>query len=423
MYSNSGEFFANRPATRAEREVYSYVRCLARLEDSQQAIDAFYNLLFQGTVTCTEFEFTELDPRDVRTALMAVLDSPEADRVLPYIINRCFYTIGNPWRMEAHRHPDLKSLVDRATHLPERQPKGRQVRRLVKAMADYVENEALYVPLQRQMHLLTSEVEENNVVNTFGDCFKDYFFIYESAAATRDIPIRHRQSIQLQRQKKAQQLHQQLEHYWQACRQGTHGKVVNPTRLEHGQLKEAIHLFHPRRQDGFRHQAQRFEGGMADFRTTGDFLDPFYEYIMSPLVQVDDRYQNNRFSKLVKDVLMKSAGQSTTPLTGISINQMCTRLLKLLVSNTVDRPEMAHFKRLIETVGAKIVTAVLLKIVLFRRTIRPWFEDRFGILFHVQESCALDRVGWLVESFEYMNVALALNAPWINYTPRVIARS
>ncbi|MEM9807887.1 MAG: hypothetical protein AAF959_21685, partial [Cyanobacteria bacterium P01_D01_bin.56] len=411
MYSTAGDFFANRPATRAEREVYSYTRCLARLEDSEQAIHAFYSLFFHGTVACTQFEFTEFDPRAVRSALMSILDSPEADEILPYVINRCFYTIGNPWRMETRRHADLRVLVARATQLPERQPTGRQVRRLVKAMGNYVNNENLYVPLQRQMRLLVDEVVDEQV--TFGDCFKDYFFIYESVAATRDIPVRHRKSIQQQRQKKAQQLNQQLAQY----RRGEPGNVVNPTRLGHEQLTEAIRLFDPEPTSSYRHQAQRFEGGVANFRTTGDFVDPFYEYIMEPLVTVDDRYQNNRFSKLVKDVLFTAAGQSTTPLTGISINQMCTRLLKLLVSNTVDRPEMVHFKRLVETVGAKVVTAVLLKIVLFRRTIRSWFEDRFGILFHIQESYTLERVKWLVESFEYMNVALALNAPWVNYMP------
>ncbi|MEM6252739.1 MAG: hypothetical protein AAF821_07445 [Cyanobacteria bacterium P01_D01_bin.156] len=418
MYSNAGEFFANRPVTRAEREVYSYVRCLSRLKDSKLATDAFYSLFFQGTVSCTEFEFTEFDPRSVRNALMNILDSPEADKILPYVINRCFYTIGNPWRMEAHRHADLRFLVERATHLPERQPTGRQVKQLVKAMADYANSEHLYVPLQRQMRLLNDEVEEKVV--TFGDCFKDYFFIYESVAATRDIPVRQRESIQLQRQKKAQQLNQQLTHYWQAQRQGNLDQAVNPSRLEHRKLREAIGLYHPQRRNGYRHQAQIFEGGVTQFRTTGDFVEPFYKYVMEPLVHVDERYQNNRFSKLVKEVLVSSAGQTTTPLTDISITQMCTRLLKLLVSNTIERPEMAHFKRLVETVGAKVVTAVLLKLVLFRRTIRSWFEDRFGILFHIQESCTLDRVGWLVESFEYMNVALALNAPWVNYTPRVM---
>ncbi len=408
MFSSDGEFFANRQATRYEREVYSYIRCLARLEDSEQAIDGFYKLLFQAVVTCPEF-----DSKAVRSALMSILDSPDANDILPYVINRCFYTIGNPWRLESHRHQALRKLVSRASHIPEQKPKGRQVRRLLEAMEAYVANEQLYLPLQRQMHLLSEQTVEQSV--SFGDCFKDYFFIYESVAATRDIPLQHRKGIQLQRQKKAQHLHQQLNEYWQASRQGTHGQVINPTRLEHTQLKEAIRTFHPQRKGGYRHQAQTFEAGVSDFRTTGDFVAPFYDYIMEPLIQVDDRYGHNRFSKIVKQVLVDAAGNSQTPLTGISINQMCTRLLKLLVSNTVDRPEMAYFKKLVTTVGAKAVTAILLKIVLFRRTIRSWFEDRFGILFHIQESCALDKVAWLVESFEYMNVALALNAPWINY--------
>lgn len=417
MYSNDGEFFANRQATRAEREIYSYIRCLARLEDSEQAIDAFYNLLFKGTVTYRDI----FDPKAVRIALMSVLDSPDANEILPYVINRCFYTIGNPWRMDSHRHPALRTLVSQASQRPENKPANRQVRRLVEAMEAYVNNDRLYIPLQRQMHLLSDEVVQES--KSFGDCFKDYFFIYESVAATRDIPLHHRKSIQLQRQRKAQQLNQQLNAYWQACRQGTHGQVINPTRLEHTQLKDAIHAFHPHRKGGYRQQAQTFETGAASFRTTVDFVEPFYDYIMEPLLQVDNRYQTNRFSKIVKDVLIDVAGERGIPLTGISINQMCTRLLRLLVSNTVERPEMIHFKRLVEKAGAKAVTAILLKIVLFRRTIRSWFEDRFGILFHIREAFALDKVSWLVESFEYMNVALALNAPWVNYTPRSVIQA
>ena len=414
MYCHDGEFFANRQATRAEREVYSYIRCLARLEDSEEAIEAFYSLLFKGVVTQGQF-----DTSSVRTALMNVLEAPDADDILPYMINRCFYTIGNPWRLEPHRHGALRDLVDGAKNLPERRPTGRQVRRLVGAVEAYVNNGNLYGPLQRQMRLLSEDEEHTTEqVDSFGNCFGDYFFIYESAAVTRDIPLHYRKSIQQQRQKKAKQLNQQLNTYGQAYRRGESGQMINPTRLAPKQLVEAIHTFHPNRKNSYRHQATAFETGLADFRTTGDFVEPFYDYIMEPLVAADARYQTNRFSKLVKGVLADTAGQGKTPLTGISINQMCTRLLKMLVTNTVDRPEMAHFKRLVETLGAKVITAVLLKIVLFRRTIRPWFEDRFGILFHVRESCPLDKVSWLVDAFEYMNVALALNAPWINYLPR-----
>ncbi|MEM1242224.1 MAG: hypothetical protein AAGI45_20535, partial [Cyanobacteria bacterium P01_H01_bin.26] len=51
----------------AEREVYSYIRCLARLENSEEAIDAFYSLLFKGVVTHRQFESSS-----VRTALVSV---------------------------------------------------------------------------------------------------------------------------------------------------------------------------------------------------------------------------------------------------------------------------------------------------------------------------------------------------------------
>ncbi|MEL6230929.1 MAG: hypothetical protein AAFX51_07725 [Cyanobacteria bacterium J06636_28] len=414
MYCHDGEFFANRQATRAEREVYSYIRCLARLEDSEEAIEAFYSLLFKAVVTHRQF-----DTSSVRTALVSVLEAPDASEILPYVINRCFYTIGNPWRMDAHRHAALRDLVDGAKNLPERRPTGRSVRRLVGAMQAYVDNPNLYVPLQRQMRLLSDETNDTTEKrDSLGSRFGDFFFIYESAAVTRDIPLHYRKSIQQQRQKKAKQLNQQFNAYWQAHRRGINGQVINPTRFDHAKLVDAIHTFHPNRKNSYRDQAKTFETDLAKLRTTEDFVAPFYDYIMEPLVEADARYQTKRFSKLIKAVLVDTAGQGKTPLTGISINQMCTRLLKMLVSNTVDRPEMAHFKKLVETVGAKVVTAVLLKIVLFRRTIRSWFEDRFGILFHARESCPLDNVSWLVDSFEYMNVALALNAPWINYMPR-----
>ena len=158
MYCHDGEFFANRQATRAEREVYSYIRCLARLENSEEAIEAFYSLLFKAVVTHRQF-----DTSSVRTALVSVLESPDADEILPYVINRCFYTIGNPWRMEAHRHAALRDLVDGAKNLPERKPTNRQVRRLLGAMQAYVDNSNLYIPLQRQMRLLSDEIGRAHV--------------------------------------------------------------------------------------------------------------------------------------------------------------------------------------------------------------------------------------------------------------------
>ncbi len=411
MYSNDGEFFASRPATRAEREVYGYIRQLSRLEDSQQAIDAFYALLCGADVA-----LPELDSNSVRHALLHILESSEANKTLPYMINRCFYTISNIWRMDTSRHSDLRALVLRASNPPEKHPRDWYAKQLFDAMDAYVKNDSLYVPLQRQMRLLCDLPEEEENCVSFASCFKDYFFIYESAAVTRDIPLHHRKSIQLQRRHRAQHLNQQLNDYWQEHQQGLN--PVNPTRLSDDALRDAIWAFLPERDGSYLKQAHQLDEFYRSRQQREDFLAHFHEYVMEPFVDANSRFKNNRFSNAVKSTLVESLGAETAPITDASITYMCSRLLKMLVCNTLERPDIGQFKHLIKTVGHQALTAVLLKIVLFKRTVRSWFEDRFGILFHMWESSSLDSITWLVQSFEYMNVALALNAPWVNYVPK-----
>lgn len=410
MYCNNGEFFASRPATRTEREVYGYVRQLSRVEDSQAAIDAFYGLLFKATVT-----LPELDSNSVRHALLHILESPEASKILPYVINRCFYTIGNIWRMDTSHHADLRALVLKANTLPEECPRDRRIKRLNDAMAAYIKNDSLYVPLQRQMRLLCDLPEEENCAS-FASCFKDYFFIYESAAVTRDIPLHHRKSIQLQRRHQAQHLNKKLNNYWQEQQQGL--KPINPTRLSDEALREAIWAFLPEREESYLKQAHQLDEFYRSRRGREDFLEHFHEYVMEPFVAANSRFKNNRFSSSVRATLVESLGVEAAPITDTSITYMCSRLLKMLVCNTLESPEIGQLKHLIKTVGHQALTTVLLKIVLFKRTVRSWFEDRFGILFHMWESSTIDSIPWLVQSFEYMNVALALNAPWVNYVPK-----
>ncbi len=410
MYSTDGEFFANRPATRAERIVYGYVRQLARIEDAQQAIDAFYGLLFKANVT-----LPELDSNSVRPALLHILESPKADEILPYVINRCFYTIGNIWRLDTGRHAQLRELILRANEIPEKRPRDRRVKQLIDAMDGYVSNDNLYVPLQRQMRLLWDTPQEEDC-SSFASCFKDYFFIYESAAVTRDVPLHQRKSIQLQRRHQAQHLNERLNKYWNDYQQGL--MPVNPTRLSDEHLKDAIWAFHPGRNGSYVKQATELDKFYRSRQKREDFLAHFHDYVMEPFVEANPRFKTNRFSSAVKTALVESLGAETAPITDASITYICSRLLKMLVCNTLERPDVGQFKHLIKTVGHQALTAVLLKIVLFKRTVRSWFEDRFGILFHMWEQSSVDSIDWLVQSFEYMNVALALNAPWVNYLPK-----
>jgi hypothetical protein len=412
MYiSDTGKFFANRPETREESIVYDYIRRLGQESDPQQVIDAFYELFFKGLT------WHELDPdRSAQKAFQKLLTGPSADESFIYVINRCFYTIGNRWRLDTSRHLALKSLINRAVDIPQKTPNVRHTRSLRRYIHAYVSNDDLYVPLKRQMKLLTEEGAgfSESTQPSLGDCFKDYFFIYESASVTPDIPLAYRKEIQKQRQQQAQLLNQDLLAYYRQDDYTAGIAKPNPTRIPDQELRSLIEVFRPDDDNSYFKQAHRFESHSLSIRRTQDFRDDFYDYVMSPLVEADHRFAD-RFGSSVREALADNSGEGQSPITSISINLMCTRLLKVLVSNSLEAPCVDHLRRLINTVGHQVVTAMLLKIVLFRRTIRYWLEDRFAILFHKWESEKLEQIPWLVQSFEYMNVALALNAKCANY--------
>lgn len=408
MYiSDRGQFFANRPETEDERVIYRYIRQIAQKASSQDAIEDFYRFLFQGNTH---------PEQAVRISLEAVLNTPEANRIVPYIINRCFYTIGNLWRIDQTRHSALRELISRLDNVPGQVPNDQTVKRLRQYVRAYVQSEELYRPLNRQLHLLETLTVQSDCLESY---FTDYFFIHESGAVTRDIPVEYRNEIRQQRQQQAMILNQQLNNYWQASQISGQLRLPNPTRIPDVELKQTIQTFHPQRSGSYRQLARDFENDYARLEDMGSFRDSFHQYLMEPLVSADARYANNRFSHLVKDT-MRPFGQDQAPLSDISITHMCSRLLQLFVSNTIDKPETAHFQNLIKQVGHRAVIAVLLKIVLFRRTVRAWFENRFGILFHIWESVKAEKIPWLIQAFEHANVALALNFEHLYYTPRLV---
>ena len=96
-----GEFFSNRPEKPEEIEVYDYIRQLAR-RPSSEAIEAFYQFFFQGH---------SYPQQQVRAALKCIVMAPDADSHFKYVINRCFYTIGNLWRLDVTRHTALRELI------------------------------------------------------------------------------------------------------------------------------------------------------------------------------------------------------------------------------------------------------------------------------------------------------------------------
>ena len=139
-----------------------------------------------------------------------------------------------------------------------------------------------------------------------------------------------------------------------------------------------------------------------------DFREQLHTYVMAPLIQTDTAYGNSRVSRLMRTTIEQVGAPEARYSATLEV-RTCTQLLKQLVCNTLDNPQTSHLKHFIDKVGHHLATVVLLKLVLFRRRIQPWFEDRFGILFHTWERAQTETIPWVVQAFEYMNVALALN--------------
>lgn len=393
------EYFATRPATDAELTVYRYVRQLSKKEPST-AIQDFYRLMFQGN--------TYPNP-EAKAALADIVAQPDAAQQVLYVINRCLYTIGNPWRIDPAYHPHLRTLILKLEEIPSQTPKDPITRKWVTYLRQYVATDTLYRTLRRQLYLLPDSPMPEG---TLADHFKDYFFIQETSTMTPDMPPDYRRRIRQQQRQQGIVLNQQLEDYRQAYQ--TTGKATNPTRIPDQQLIQLIRAVHPDQPNSYQVKAKRLGLTLADAQTMGDFRTQFHHYLMEPLTQVESHPAQGRVSRILHNIL-DSVGPADASYGETLEVRTCTQLLKQLVCNTVDNPKSSQFRHFIDRVGHQLATTVLLKIVLFRRTVQPWFEDRFGILFHTWEQARTETIPWVVQAFEYMNVALALNLNRVCY--------
>jgi len=389
----SSEYFALRPETEAETTLYDYVRRLSR-QASKSAIEDFYRLMFSGNT---------YPDTDAHAALNKIVTDPEAEQHLLYVINRCLYTIGNRWRLDPARHHALQKLILQLDNIPTHRPNDPTTRRWLETLRTYVNTENLYRPLHRQLYLLTDSPPTDN---TLGAYFKDYFFIQETSTMTLDIPQAYRLEVRKQQRQQGIHLNKQLNAF-----QDNYSRTqtaFNPTRIPDDRLHDFIDDVQPHRKNSYQSQAQQLREQLPKTQTMADFRTLLYSYIMSPLVQADPSFANSRVSRMIR-MFIEAVGAADAHYDATSEVRTCTRILKHLVCNTLENPKSSQFKHFIDKVGHPLATIVLLKIVLLRRTIQPWFEDRFGILFHTWERTHTDAITWVVQSFEYMNVALALN--------------
>jgi hypothetical protein len=94
----------------------------------------------------------------------------------------------------------------------------------------------------------------------------------------------------------------------------------------------------------------------------------------------------------------------------------CRKLLNFLVVESSQQPNHYIFCNLTANFGITPTIGLLLKIALICRQVKPYLEKRFSILFNHYEAYTKDKVEWLVESLENLNIAFSSNFGAINFS-------
>jgi hypothetical protein len=397
--------YTRRPDTPELLQIYSYVRATAK-KSASQVRDDFYRLLWDGNA---------FPDQKTYAALQSVVLSSEFREYGLQFINRCYYTVCNPLHLES-RHDDLAALILHLEKLPAKRGSSPHVKRLRDLLNDYRQSD-YYKVLKRHMRLIdkdTALAPQETI--RFGDQFKRYFFVYMDAAQTRDIydaPEDLNSGIWRKRDKQLRQLRNDLATFQRSRNGCQKGRAFNPTGLSDEVLVKAFQVYRPGRKHSFKNQAKAFEARSKGLRTIGEYKEALLQHIMNPLSEIEASVRENLRRRL-RQLLSKLNGDEM-PINRTSKITVCQKLLSEVMHHNEAQPNSNVFYLLIKKAGHQVMTGFLLNLTLTCQMVRHDLERRFAHLFHIFENRACQTVQWLVDAFEHMNVALALNAKYLGY--------
>lgn len=410
---DSYESWSNhRSASAAELEnrLYAYLQRCRQREDAEQVLARFHDLFIQAE---------EFDDSDVWSTLVELAHRPHAEREFKYTLNRCSYTLVNPWSTEAKNHwavPALVQLFEDIPTAPSSASETYTIRRLSRLFAQTEQ----YAALRRFANLIDDQAVTVTPVGEqpVGKQLKRYPFLYDSSLLTKDSDQHQKSQVLKLRQEAEAKLGVQLARY---CDQQTRGAttVSNPTRLSTNELSSALKYYTGKVEGNRSHRdlAQMFSTYSKTVRSFRDFKEELLEYLLSPLADADPRYVNNQFRRSLQQYLRDTLTDfDDQRLTEFVVITTCQRLLNFLVVQGRQQPVFRRFWQLLNDAGHTLAVGLLLRIVLFCSAVKPWLENRLTVLFNYHERYTCKDVPWLVNTLEHMNIALLANFGKFGYS-------
>lgn len=401
----------------AKEVVYSYIAELAQLNDAERARTAFYALMMQRIA---------VGRQDVIKALNRVLESEDFTQEAGLkFINRCYYTICNPWHLNSDRAAELQQLIDDLRTLKAANATAHLTRPLQRRMHDFRASEYTEC-LCRQMRLggHTSFSEETRQYRGIvADYLPDYFYLYKSTTCMPDIEDLEQQmahqrqfesGLAQKQQRKLKQDYTAVREYYTRRKQGVAAaELVNPTRLPIDELEQGLRDYHPRRVDGLYARSQQLEASTSPDLSFQAYRPKVQAYLMQSVETLPEKVQG-RFRRELHGAL-ESAVQGDQRMAGSTVIVLFTRLLDAVFLPDQSPLSVEKFCQSLESASPSGITRVLLSLVLSCPMIRFHLEKKLGYLYRQFEQSRLELVSWLVKFFEHINLGLVMNAKKLHY--------
>ncbi|NEQ42672.1 MAG: hypothetical protein F6K00_03550 [Leptolyngbya sp. SIOISBB] len=395
-----------------ENRLYDFLRYCRQQQDADQVLQHFHQLFIQADYFPDE---------TIWDTLVELAHRPHAEREFKYTLNRCSYTLANPWSTDPRSHwavPALVQLFEQIPTAPASTAETQTIRKLSRLFAQTDQ----YAALRRFANLIDDQSEDAVLPlddQPVGKQLKRYPFLYDSSLLTKDSDQHQKSQVGKLRQEAEAKLGVQLARYCDQQKRGGSKTVQNPTQLSSEELSQALDYYTGKVEGNRSHRdlAQMFQTYSKTVRSFRDFKEEFLEYLLSPLADADPRYVNNHFGRALRqylrDTLNDFDGQRLTEFIVITT---CQKLLNFLVVQGRQQPVFRRFWQLLNDAGHTLTVGLLLRVVLFCSAVKPWLENRMTVLFNYHEKHMCKEVPWLVGTLEHMNIALLTNFGKFGYS-------
>lgn len=402
--NNSG--FSQYYHSSDEQVIYAHLQSCVETEQPQHLIQRFFNLFIQGG------EYPDLA---VNLALGRIVDSDLANIEFQYVLNRSCYILINRWRKQPRHQWAIPELINSFEQTPSGLPSCWTAKRLRSLVKRFIETEQ-YQALRRLSKVFEEKIEANQKEknDNVEGLISRYPYLYDHCFLTDDSPDEQRQEIREMRMQAQETWEHDLSQYLTFKRTPREQRLIlpgveNPTLLTDKKLNFAVKHF-TGKVDGYHTYndlAYIFANQSQQARTYRTFKEEFYEYLSST---VDTKYGKNHFNnRLYRELQATLSHNDSQKVNATLIAGTCRKLLNFLVVESPQQPHHFVFLDLSSNIGVTRSIGLLLKIVLFCRKVKSDLEKRFSILFNHYSTFPRNKVFWLVEALENLNIAFSLN--------------